>query len=291
MTDDTRPVWVLGGGGVAGIAWEVGILTGLADEGVTVTPEATLIGTSSGAVVGAQLTSGTPLAELFERQRRGVAHETSPALGLLHLLRLARAQLFARSPEQAARRLGRLALAARIDDPSRQRRTAEARLPNHAWPDDLDLRVVVVDTGTGASRTITRHDGVPLVDAVAASCAMPISAAPVSIGDRRYMDGGMRSTLNLDLAPGNGPVIALAPSTAAIGPWARIDKQRAALGTGRRVELLLRDPASKRAQGTTVMDRSVVPALVAAAREQGRREAPRVAATLSETTPGREARG
>ncbi|MBQ0991240.1 patatin-like phospholipase family protein [Micromonospora sp. H61] len=60
---------------------------------------------------------------------------------------------------------------------------------------------MVVDTETGASRTITRHDGVPLVNAVAASCAMPTSAAPVSIGDRRYLDGGMRSTLNLDLAP------------------------------------------------------------------------------------------
>ncbi|MGC4757033.1 patatin-like phospholipase family protein [Micromonospora trifolii] len=291
MTDDARPVWVLGGGGVAGIAWEVGILTGLADEGVTAAPEAVLIGTSSGAVVGAQLVSGTPLAELFERQRGGVAHETSPALGLLHLLRLARAQLFARSPEQAARRLGRLALAARIDDPSRQRRIAEARLPNHVWPNDADLRIVVVDTESGTSRTITRHDGVPLVDAVAASCAMPISAAPVSMDGRRYMDGGMRSTLNLDLAPGNGPVIALAPSTAAIGPWARIDKQRAALATGRRVELLLRGPASKRAQGASVMDPSVVPALVAAAREQGRHEAPRVAAALAETTPGREPRG
>ncbi|MET8355480.1 patatin-like phospholipase family protein [Micromonospora sp. NPDC005171] len=290
MTDDARPVWVLGGGGVAGIAWEVGILAGLADEGVTVTPEAVLIGTSSGAVVGAQLASGTPLAELFERQRGGVAHETSPALRLLDLLRLARAQLFARSPEQAARRLGRLALAARIDDPARQRRIAEARLPDHAWRDDADLRIVVVDTETGASRTITRHDGVPLVDAVAASCAMPISAAPVAINGRRYMDGGMRSTLNLDLAPGNGPVIALAPSTAAIGPWARIDKQRAALGTGRRVELLLRDQASKRAQGTSVMDRSVVPALVAAAREQGRREASRMAAALGEPAPGRETR-
>nr|WTA68186.1 patatin-like phospholipase family protein [Micromonospora sp. NBC_00855] len=291
MTDDSRPVWVLGGGGVAGIAWEVGILAGLADEGVTVTPGAVLIGTSSGAVVGAQLASGTPLAELFERQRGGVAHETSPALRLLDLLRLARAQLFARSPEQAARRLGRLALAARIDDPSRQRRIAQARLPDHAWRDDADLHIVVVDTETGASRTFTRHDGVPLVDAVAASCAMPISAAPVAINGHRYMDGGMRSTLNLDLAPGNGPVIALAPSTAAIGPWARIDKQRATLGAGRRVELLLRDHASKQAQGTSVMDRSVVPALVAAARDQGRREASRVAAALAEPTPGQKTRG
>ena len=53
---------------------------------------------------------------------------------------------------------------------------------------------------------------------------------------------------------------------------------------GRRVELLLRDTASKRAQGRSVMDKSVVPALVAAAREQGRREASRVAAALSTTS-------
>ncbi|MFG1883730.1 patatin-like phospholipase family protein [Micromonospora sp. NPDC049102] len=282
MADDTRPIWVLGGGGVVGIAWEVGVLAGLADEGLIVGADAVLIGTSAGAVVGAQIASGTPLSELYERQRQGVSYETAPALGPLALLRLARTQMFARSPEQAARRLGRLALSARIDDPSHQRRTAEARLPDHQWT-NADLRVTTVDVESGALRVITRHDGVPLVDAVAASCAMPQSAAPVTIDGRRYMDGGMRSVLNLDLAPGSGPVIALAPSTAAIAPWARLEKQRAALGTGRRVELLLRDAASKRAQGTSVMDRSVVPALVAAGRDQGRREAPRVAAALSTT--------
>ncbi|MEV1330339.1 patatin-like phospholipase family protein [Micromonospora costi] len=280
MADDARPVWVLGGGGVAGIAWEVGVLAGLADEGVTVTPDAVLLGTSAGAVVGAQVASGTPLAELYERQRRGVAHETATGLGFADLLRLARAQLFTRGPEHAARRIGRLALAASIHDPSQHRRIAEARLPDHTWK-DADLRIVTVDAESGDSRIITRHDGVPLVDAVAASCAMPLSAAPVGIGGHRYMDGGMRSTLNLDLAPGNGPVVALAPSTAAIGPWARIGRQRAALGPDRRVELLLPDRASKRARGRNVMDRSVVPALVAAARDQGRQEASRVSAALS----------
>lgn len=46
----TCAVWVLGGGGVAGIAWEVGILAGLANEGITVQPGDVLIGTSAGAV-------------------------------------------------------------------------------------------------------------------------------------------------------------------------------------------------------------------------------------------------
>jgi predicted acylesterase/phospholipase RssA len=196
-----QPVWVLGGGGVTGIAWEVGILAGLADEGVQIGPDAVLIGTSAGAVVGAQVTSGTPIDNLYERQRAGVPHETGRTLRLSDLLRLARAQLFARGSEAVARRLGRLALAKPVDDPERQRRIAEARLPCHSWG-EADLRIVAVDAESGAVRVFTRHDGIALVDAVGASCAMPLSAAPVFIDDRRYIDGGMRSTLNLDLAPG-----------------------------------------------------------------------------------------
>ncbi|MGY4858509.1 patatin-like phospholipase family protein [Cryobacterium sp. AP23] len=210
----------------------------------------------------------------------GVPYETSPGLGIGDLLRLSRAQLLVRNPEQAARRLGRLALGADESTAERMRRIVEARLPVQEWT-ETSLGIVAVDAVSGAVRVFTRQDGVPLVDAVTASCAVPLATVPVAIQGRRYLDGGMRSTLNLDLAPGAGPVIALAPSTAAIGPWARIPKQRAALGAGRRVEVLLRDPASKRAQGRDVMDPAIVPALAAAAREQGRREAPRVRAALS----------
>ncbi|PXA71789.1 patatin-like phospholipase family protein [Cryobacterium arcticum] len=278
---DTSPVWVLGGGGVAGIAWEVGILAGLAAEGVSVTADAVLLGTSAGAVVAAQIAGGTPLAQLYERQRAGVPYETATGLGLGDLVRLSRAQFLVRSPEHAARRLGQLALGTDDATIERMRTIIEARLPVHDWT-DASVRIVAVDAETGQARTFTRSDGVALVDAVAASCAVPLSTAPIPIEGRRYLDGGMRSTLNLDLAPGSGPVIALAPSTAAIGPWARIATQRAALGANRRVEVLLRDAASKRAQGRTVMDPAIVPALVAAAREQGRREAPRVHAALAD---------
>jgi NTE family protein len=275
-TASDRPVWVLGGGGVTGIAWEIGIIAGLADEGVVISPLATIIGTSAGAVVGAQVTGGSSPDELYRRQQNGVPWETSRGLGLRGILALTRVQLFARTPEQAARRIGRAALRADIRDRAASRAIVQARLPDARWG-DADLWVVAVDAGSGARRVFTRTDGVPLLDAVAASCAVPLSTAPVVIDGHSYMDGGMRSTLNLDLAAGSGPVIALAPSTAAIGPWARIPAQRAGLGVGRAVEILYRDEASRRAQGRDVMDRSVVPALVAAAREQGRREARRVA--------------
>lgn len=280
MSNSSSSVWVLGGGGVSGIAWEVGILTGLADEGVVVASDAVLIGTSAGAVVAAQLTSGAPIHELFERQRAGVPHETAAGLSLPAVLRIAGATSVARSPEHAAQRIGRIALAARVDDPGLLRRIAEARLPTREWP-EADVRITVVDAESGELRIITSADGVPLVEAVAASCAVPLASLPVEIGGRHYMDGGMRSTLNLDLAPGEGPVIALAPSTAAVTRWASLSRERAALAPDRRVEILLRDAASRAAQGRAVMDRSIVPALVAAAREQGRAESARVSAALT----------
>src|SRR6185437_2240482 len=59
---------VLGGGGVAGIAWELGILLGLRDAGVDVTDADRIVGTSAGAAVAAQVLSGVPLEELYERQ-------------------------------------------------------------------------------------------------------------------------------------------------------------------------------------------------------------------------------
>ena len=59
---------VLGGGGVAGIAWMTGLLAGLADAGDDVTGADLIIGTSAGANVAAQVGSGLPLAELFARQ-------------------------------------------------------------------------------------------------------------------------------------------------------------------------------------------------------------------------------
>ncbi|SUA47100.1 Uncharacterised protein [Nocardia africana] len=59
---------VIGGGGVAGIAWANGVIAGLADAGIDLTAADVYIGTSAGANVAAQLTSGLTPEELFRRQ-------------------------------------------------------------------------------------------------------------------------------------------------------------------------------------------------------------------------------
>src|SRR5439155_26987005 len=59
----------LGGGGVVGIAWEIGVLAGLEDKGVDVGVAAVVVGTSAGSVVSAQLLLGRALSDLMAQQR------------------------------------------------------------------------------------------------------------------------------------------------------------------------------------------------------------------------------
>src|SRR4051794_40020125 len=62
---------VLGGGGVTGVAWEIGLLYGLTEHGVDLTDAGLVVGTSAGSSVAAQVHSGRPLKDLFEAQRAG----------------------------------------------------------------------------------------------------------------------------------------------------------------------------------------------------------------------------
>jgi NTE family protein len=276
-----QQVWVFGGGGLGGIAWETGMLTGFADEGVTIARDATIIGTSAGATVAAQVASGTPLADLYAGQLAGLPYEISKSFGLGMLLKFFGAQLFAHSAEQAGRTLGKAALDAKVGTVEERRGVIEARLPRHDWS-SADLWIVVVDAVSGESRVIRRSDGFDLVDVVAASCSVPMVWPPVTLGTRHYIDGGVRSALNLDLAPGTGPVVALAPAPGGIGRWAWIGRQRELLGAERRVLVLSMAPEVRIVHGPNALDRSIVPAVVAAAREQGRRDAAQVSALLDD---------
>ena len=70
---------VLGGGGITGAAWEVGLIAGLAARGTDLTAADLVLGTSAGALAGAQVTSGLPLAELDQAHFPGRAGDTAAA--------------------------------------------------------------------------------------------------------------------------------------------------------------------------------------------------------------------
>lgn len=261
---------VLGGGGVTGIAWETGVVAGLADEGIDLTQASSTLGTSAGATVAAQLTSGASIESLYEHQLTGVPYEIAKSLSGGGMLKFVLAQLLPGDLHQASKRVGALALKAPVGSVAERRAVIESRLPSHSWP-ETDLRIVVVDALTGVERVITRADGLNLVDVVAASCAVPMVWPSVQLEGRAFIDGGVRSPANLDLARGSGPVIALVPVKIAFRRASRIDEQVKSLHP-RRVELIQMSPEAKQAQGRNSLDNAVVPAVAAAGREQGRRE-------------------
>jgi len=204
---------VLGGGGVAGIAWETGLLFGLAEAGVDVLDADVIVGTSAGSAVAAQVTSGTPLGELHDKHAfpTGDSTEIPVEVDLAKMVADWTSLMSQSEPGQELRAaIGRYALAASTVPERRRREVIEARLPSHKWP-DRDLRIVTVDASTGEERVFTADDGVDLVDVVAGSCAVPGVWPPMTIDDRRYIDGGVRSSTNVDLVSDFDIVLVLAP--------------------------------------------------------------------------------
>ncbi|MFG2088654.1 MULTISPECIES: patatin-like phospholipase family protein [unclassified Spirillospora] len=241
---------VLGGGGVAGIAWLTGVIAGLAQEGTDVTEADLLVGTSAGAAVGAQLGSGLPIGELLARQADPALQnrELVPSGGVSVAevaeiwMRLAEEN---DDPALVRRALGARALAAGTVAEAERRAVIEGRLPSHEWPSRA-LKVTAVNALTGDLRVFDRDSGVGLVDAVAASCAVPMIWPPVTIDAVRYVDGGVRSVNNADLAAGHERVLVIAP----MGDPG-LDADIAVVNDrGGRVEVINPDGASLEAFGT-----------------------------------------
>lgn len=275
-----RRALVLGGGGVAGIAWQTGVLLGLAESGADITDAEMLLGTSAGSSVAAQLSSGASLTELFERQADETKQDDEPhaeaTIDELVAMLARAAQNSDGSAIDTRRRIGAEALAAPTITERERRAIIERRLPSHSWP-DRDLRIVTVDAVTGRHRVLDRGSGVQLVDAVAASCAIPGMWPPVTIGDHRYVDGGIRASENADLAVGFEKVLVLKVGALDLedDPF-EVERGRLVKG-GSKVEVIAPDADSTSAIGPDATDIAVRSAAAVAGRAQGNAVAERIA--------------
>ena len=274
---------MLGGGGVTGIAWEIGMLAGLAERGVDLTEADLVVGTSAGSVVGVDVRSGASLAELYEIQTRPPGDsEIYAKMGAGVLLRYLRAMAFTRKPEVARARVGAMALRARTETEQARRKVIESRLPVFDWPDGL-LKITAVEAVTGDFVVFDADSGVSLVDAVGASCAVPGIWPPVTISGRRYVDGGMRSAANADLAAGSRSVVVIAPLAQGFGAIESLASQAGRLRQqGTRVVVVTPDKAARRAIGRNVLD----PAKRPDAARSGHAQAASAAAAISAVWSG-----
>jgi NTE family protein len=281
---DQRTALVLGGGGITGIAWEIGVLAGLAEAGTDLSGADLVVGTSAGSVVGAQVTGGEQLEAMYQRQLAPASGEKAARLNRATLTQFGWAMLRSRGRDvEFRRRIGALALAAEragLTPPEQERLDViGARLGGKQWP-ERDLVVTAVDAQTGEFRTFDRDSGVPLLHAVAASCAVPGVYPPVTIDGRRYVDGGMRSSANADLAQGYDRLVVLAPITRGFGPMASVDAQ--VTGMVSRVAVVSPDAAGRAAIGRNVLD----PAARAPSAKAGRSQAASVAERIAEVWNG-----
>ena len=270
-----RRALVLGGGGLTGIAWEWGVIAGLADAGIDLSAADLVVGTSAGSVVGAQLTAGVDPQERYTRQLGAPDSELAARMGPLALARWGLAVLSSRDARQAGRKLGRVALRSRTLPESVRREVIATRLPVRTWP-DRPLLITAVDAGTGERVVFDRSSGVELVDAVAASCAVPGVWPPVTIDGRRFIDGGVHSPANADLAADAAVVVILAPVVRGFGPITGADRQAAALRSHARVEVVQPDAAAVRAIGRNALDPARRPGAARAGRAQAASEAARI---------------
>jgi NTE family protein len=196
---------VLGSGGIAGIAWETGILYGLGASALDVD---LIIGTSAGSAVAAGLTSGVSLAEAFERQTTPTEGAPSgpPMAKLMQIF----GAIQSLAPAEARRKLGELALSADTISEEEWKQRLGAGLPSHEWPEQK-IATVAIEIASGEARVFTKESGVDMLSAVAASCAVPGIYPPVTIQGKVYMDGGVRTSTNADLVAEYDEILVIAP--------------------------------------------------------------------------------
>ena len=273
-----RSALVLGGGGVTGIAWETGLMAGLAELGIDLAAADVIIGTSAGSVVGADIASGQEPEALYQAQLAPPAPEPAARMGWSVIGGLLWVMNTSRDPVRARARIGHWALAVRTMPEADRRKVIEARLPVGDWPAKT-LKVTAVDARTGELVVFDSAGDAGLVDAVGASCAVPGVWPPVTIGGRRFVDGGVRSIANADLAAGYERVVIVAPVAQGIGHMTSPRRQAVALAAaGARVVLVKPDRAAIRAIGRNVLDLSRRAAAATAGRAQARTAAAAVRA-------------
>lgn len=203
---------VLGGGGLAGASFHAAALAALEiDLGWDARRADVILGTSAGALTGALLrlgVSGTDLAAFVSGAPLPANHFLVRQGARLPELPPVRWQHFVPRPRpRHIRRLGSAltnpagALFRMLPDGPVDLRPHFDFLADHVddeWPPG-DLRICAVSENDHELVVWDGRVGVHLTDAVAASSSIPGYATPVVIGDRSYVDGGLRSPTNADV--------------------------------------------------------------------------------------------
>lgn len=271
----TARALVLGGGGTLGIAWMTGLAAALAESDLHLSKADLLVGTSAGSVVGTQLAFGLPMAMMVAAQQaqgdRSTGFDEHVDMEMVSAI-LQRWFTAAEVTPALRQELGQQALAARSLPEERYLAFFQKLLGEAPWP-SKPLKITAVNAATGDFTAWDADAKVPLAHAIASSCAVPGLFAPITIGGCRYMDGGVRSGTNADLAAGAERVLVIAPMGSPAHPLGNrqvMAEAEALRAGGSRVELLLPDAETLAVFGPSLMDSTRRTAALEAGLRQGR---------------------
>ncbi|NNH70560.1 patatin-like phospholipase family protein [Nocardia uniformis] len=201
---------VLGGGSIYGTAWMAGLAAELRRRGIDLGAADSIVGTSAGASVGAMLATGRDLDSLANSPFPADVKVSHPPRKP-ELLAAVFAVLSDRNADRevARRKVGQLAMA---EEPARPEHIepTEWFIGGNAWPDHR-LKVIVVDAESGERRIWNSDSGVALTTATVASRALPGAFPPVVVDNRYYIDGGVWSATNADIAADADVVLVIEP--------------------------------------------------------------------------------
>ncbi|MFN2466404.1 MAG: patatin-like phospholipase family protein [Candidatus Dormibacteria bacterium] len=218
---------VLSGGGLTGAVYHIGALRALNDALLdrSVNELDVYVGTSAGAVIGSCIANGIRPKDLV----RAVSGDAGAA-------NLKRSDVFSPNYEEMLRKVVGLPAITAWACWHYLRHTRDMDLVDFAMlfadalpsgffdgdaigrylarvfklngkPDDFrkvkaDLQIIATDLDNGERVVFGRagNDRVPISRAAAASAAIPVMYAPVKLGGREFLDGGLRGTASIDVA-------------------------------------------------------------------------------------------
>lgn len=186
-----------------------GLVTALRDEGVELADADRIIGTSAGSIVGTVLAAGGDLTRILQPRASDTPAGTADPAAFAELIGILMTPGLG-APE-AWRRCGARALEMSLGDPDDHVARMARLIGTSEWPAG-DLVITATDVTEGRFRALTRFDGVPLDRAVAASTCAPGVFPPIPIDGHHYMDGGLRSPVNADLAANATVIVVIEPS-------------------------------------------------------------------------------
>jgi NTE family protein len=280
---------VLSGGGPIGIGWHAGMVAAFADAGIDVTGADRFVGTSAGAVIGSMLARGK---KPFDEIKRAVdvdpdsSYTANVGQNLQRLVEIM-TRTAESTPAQRLEELGRLSVEAETV-PEETFLDRFAYLSGEGWPPNFVC--TAIDVEDGSFHAWSESSGVDPIRAIASSCSVPGFFPPITIDGHRYMDGGMRSLTNADLAAGCDRVLILtlfAPPPDATDPRALrfrgiFEREQQEIEEAGGSSLLLSpDAEAQSVMGVNLMDPTKTAEASEAGYAQGKRAADTVAAFWS----------